>query len=513
MRQAIHIFRKDVGHCWPYIAAMLSLTALHAWQASVDLPMPGSYSLLSNDSALSLLLMIVWWLAIGAAVHGESLVGERQFWTTRPYSWKSLLAAKLLFATVFMAVPSLISDCIVLLASGFNPLGLIPGLLLRQVWLAAFLVLPFVVAMLTRAAHGFALAGLISWIVFYDALSWLRPHASHLLPGMVHTSPAWIDAAAPWLAPALGVPLIVWQFARRRTALVLVLAIAGLALAPVCSALWVRIAWPDPPREDPRYRNVKVRFTTDPEPLQPENTKWRTNGLRGRIPVTFSGWPLDLIERHLAAVDTVRHVEGAAVSGYVGPDKFKIATTGDIHDWVWISVDDAVLSAGSVGTADRVADVWVSLELTLYERERRADILPGRAWTHIPGFGNVKFVEGPRGGYPVCRTAFQAADSEWTYSLRDANAWFADHAGWSILLFDPSPSPVWFSASPVFSYAGQPVLLAVTVTGGQPLSRFAAPRHDPAQPLAFTARHRVARLRRDMVVPKVRLTAYRAMAW
>ena len=30
MRQAMHIFRKDVRHCWPYIGAVMALTAVHA---------------------------------------------------------------------------------------------------------------------------------------------------------------------------------------------------------------------------------------------------------------------------------------------------------------------------------------------------------------------------------------------------------------------------------------------------------------------------------------------------
>ena len=490
MRQAIHIFRKDARHCWPYIVAVLALTALNAWQASVELPMPGSYSLFSNDSALSLLLMIVWWLAIGSVVHGESLVGERQFWTTRPYSWKSLLAAKLLFAAVFVALPLLISDCIVLLASGFNPLGLIPGLLMRQAWLAAFIVLPFVVAMLTRAAHGFALAGLISWLVFYGALSWLRPHASYLLPGMVHASPAGIDAAAPWLAPALGVPLIVWQFARRRTVMAMLLVMVCFGLMPTGIGLWVRMAWPDPPREDPRYRNVTVRLGADSERATPLGAEILERYLTGR-PVEFTGWPRDLMTHPLVTVDPVWPVRKDTASISFGPDDSRITTLSDGRDWLWFSTYDMAVKAEAWGKPDRV-DVAVTIELDLYERESRAEIRPARGWTRVPRYGNVKLIEAPFGGYLVSRTAIQPADSGWTYSLRDANAEFASGAMWSILLFDPSPSPVWFSASPVYSYAGQAWLPPVTVTGVQPLSR-------------FTARHQVAKLGRTLIVPKVRL--------
>ena len=110
MRQAIHIFRKDARYCWPYIAAVVALTAVHAWQASVDTPWPEDYRLYTSDSLIALLMVLAWWLVIGAAVHGECLTGDRQFWTTQPYSWRSLLAAKLLFFAVFLALPVFISD-------------------------------------------------------------------------------------------------------------------------------------------------------------------------------------------------------------------------------------------------------------------------------------------------------------------------------------------------------------------------------------------------------------------
>jgi len=503
MRQAIHIFRKDVRHCWPYLAAVLSLTALNAWQASIDLPVPQTYRLFTNDSLLSLLMMLAWWLTIGAAVHGESLVGERQFWTTRPYSWKSLLAAKLLFLAAFMALPLLISDFYVLLASGFNPLDLIPGLLWRQAWLLAFLILPFVVAMLTRATHDFALAGLLSWLVFYVALSGLRPHFSNVLPGLVHAEPAWIDAAAPWLAPALGVPLIVWQFARRRTVMVMLLAIACFGLVPPGIGLWLRMDWPDAPHEDPRFRNVTARLSADAERATPARAESLEKYLTGR-PLEFSGWPRELMTHPRVTVDPVWPVMKNVASFAYGPDNSRITTAGDGRDWIWFSTYDMAIKAEAWGKPDRV-DVAVTIALDLYERESRAEIRPAGGWTRVPRYGNVKLIEAPFGGYFVSRTAIRPADSGWTYSLRDANGVIAGKATWSILLFDPSPSPVWFSASPVFSYAGQPILLPATMTGVQPAWGLAALHHDPSQRLVLTARHRVAELSRTLIVPKVRL--------
>jgi hypothetical protein len=39
---------------------------------------------------LSVLLAISWVMLVMRAVHAEGLVGDRQFWLTRPYEWKSV---------------------------------------------------------------------------------------------------------------------------------------------------------------------------------------------------------------------------------------------------------------------------------------------------------------------------------------------------------------------------------------------------------------------------------------
>jgi len=360
--------------------------------------------------------------------------------------------------------------------------------------------------MLTRATHDFALAGLLSWFVFYVALSGLRPHSSNLLPGFVHPEPAWIDAAALWMAPALALPLIVWQFARRRTVLVLVLAIVCLGIAPALAGFLVRVHWPGPPHEDPRYAKVGVRFDADPAEAKPAGTDFQSKYLFG-IPVKFSGWPRELMTRRLLTVDPIWPGRGVMASSYSRPDSSRISTASDGRDWLWLGTYDMALKAEAWGHPARV-DVMVNMELDLFERELKAPIRPGRAWTHVPGFGNVKFVEVLGGGYPLCRAAIHPADSGWTYGLRDTNTEFAEDDSWPILLYDPSPSPIWFSASPVFSYAGLVVLASPSAIGVKPAWGFAALHHDPSQPLVFTARHLVARIGRTLIVPKVQLPSF-----
>jgi hypothetical protein len=116
MRQTLHIFRKDVRMLWPFIAASLALTALR--YAALLRP-PTTFSIELNPWAV-LGICARWTLAI-AAVHQESPTGDRQFWLTRPYSWRSVVAAKLLLLFTFINLPDLLADLAVLRAHNLSP--------------------------------------------------------------------------------------------------------------------------------------------------------------------------------------------------------------------------------------------------------------------------------------------------------------------------------------------------------------------------------------------------------
>ena len=492
MRQAIHIFRKDARHCWPFVAAVMALTAVHAWQASVDTPLPENYRLYTSDSLIALLMVLAWWLVIGAAVHGESLTGDRQFWTTRPYSWRSLLAAKLLFFAVFLALPLFISDCVILAASGFNPLELISGLLRRQCWFLGFLVLPFLVAALTRATRELVLALLVSCVAFYVAMSVLTTPLVNPT-GMVRPAPEWIGAAATWLAPVLGLPLVVWQYARRRTIQVLVLAVVCFGLVPVGAGWWLRMHWR--PYPDPKYKNVAVRLAADPGPADPVIVEGRARGLIG-IPVTFNGWPRDMMIPRPMGMGV--WPEPKEFAPYVSSG-VSLTASSDGREWVWVPIRDLRYWPK--------VDMAVTFEFALYDRQRRAKMPAGSGWTRVPGFGNVRLLEGVWGGYPVWRTAVQPAQSGWTYGLRDAERQLASDAMWSLVLDDQPASPAWFQASPVYTYAGK--FMSYVASGAAARTNWGiAVARQPSQALVFTARRQVATLYLKLVIPQVRLAGY-----
>ena len=146
MNQILNIFRKDTRRFWPEI--VLSVIVVFAfvlvypneWRIFHDRNVQERMSIML--AALGLLMVTGWWLLIARAVHAESLVGDQQFWITRPYEWKKLLAAKVLFLAAWIGVPILLAESLLLVEAGFHPLAYMPGLLFNLLLFSTSFLLP-----------------------------------------------------------------------------------------------------------------------------------------------------------------------------------------------------------------------------------------------------------------------------------------------------------------------------------------------------------------------------------
>src|SRR5207249_4073654 len=128
--QTLNIFWKDVRqHRWEIVLSVAIIVA-YAWREVRQSRLQG---VMVYDSSffllqwLGLLVVVGWAFLIVRSVQAECLVGDRQFWVTRPYEWKKLLAAKLLFVLAFVNVPLLILQIFLLLKAGFLPTSYVPG--------------------------------------------------------------------------------------------------------------------------------------------------------------------------------------------------------------------------------------------------------------------------------------------------------------------------------------------------------------------------------------------------
>lgn len=155
MRQALHIFKKDVRHLWFEITMVICVVAAFTFTGSRRALwlMDPATNRIAAWTLVMILLPLTWWTLIARVIHDEALPGDSQYWTTRPYSWKSLLAAKTLFILAFINLPMLVADGMIVRAYGL-PLGKeLAGLLWSQILLAVVFVLP--IATLSGLTTGF----------------------------------------------------------------------------------------------------------------------------------------------------------------------------------------------------------------------------------------------------------------------------------------------------------------------------------------------------------------------
>jgi hypothetical protein len=124
-RQALHIFRKDMRYLRVPVALYLALAALFAWTGAGS-PLESLAEALLALAAINL---------IARLIHAETIPGDRQFWITRPYNWRSLLVAKLLFIAVFICAPVAVARLATLALLGYPLAAAIWPLLWSQLLL------------------------------------------------------------------------------------------------------------------------------------------------------------------------------------------------------------------------------------------------------------------------------------------------------------------------------------------------------------------------------------------
>ena len=211
MTQTFRIFRKDVRHLAPFLLALL---ALHAVFAVGTIRSVGHTA---TDDRLEAvvnitegILFLAWIFILALAIQQDPPVGENSFWLTRPYSWLSILAAKVLFAAVFLNLTLLVSDILILHTIGL-PIDLW-HLLLRQLPLLVLVIVPaFALSCISRTIAQFSLFLVLAILVMIaESIAVSRPFHSSIYsfikpPDMVVLS----------LLPLCALPAIVIQFGKR----------------------------------------------------------------------------------------------------------------------------------------------------------------------------------------------------------------------------------------------------------------------------------------------------------
>lgn len=225
MAQILHIFRKDVRHHWIEIVLCQLALALYCWNEVRGWSDRASYATSALTQAVVLLLPLTWFFFVFRVVQSESLVGDRQFWVTRPYEWKKLLAEKVLLVLAFITFPMLIAGFVLLVEAGFPPTPYIVGVLWMQVLMLQFPLIPLLaLASVTRnlvqsfgvlLAIWLVLAGnIVVRFAMIGALSGLTGFSLGLPFGAFRRSSGFEDLALVLIC----VSATTLQYAKRRTA-------------------------------------------------------------------------------------------------------------------------------------------------------------------------------------------------------------------------------------------------------------------------------------------------------
>lgn len=481
MKQTLHIFKKDVRHLWPQIAVALVLAVSHAILDVLSKPTwnPSTERINQLAGFSSLLLVLAWWNLIAAAIHEEVLPGDRQFWVTRPYSWKSLLGAKILFILAFVNLPLLVSDCFILGTQGFPIIQNLPDLLLRQPRVSAWLILPaLVLATVTSGLGQFVLAilavcaGIVSEAMLVQAL---------FVPQGASVGVDFVNVGNGTLLLVIFVVAVFWQFAKRQTASVrAVLAVFLFVISPAISA----IPWPRHQPETGRLPEIHLSFDFSP---RSDSEPRSYSGDCLMLPVKVSGLR--------SGTSLIGHGEAKIFSAARVNAQLE-QTNGRYF------LDIRPLDAAMTDSLrSRPANLRVSLHVTEVTNEIVARVPAQQPSISLPQVGICeKFLEGPNPGL-ICRSGVRASPSTLVTleypGFRSGPASMGTLSDRGQIVNGLSPVYKWMTTLGDFS--GPPDV--------HPQSILSAWNHPGAQ-WVFTVQHPIGEATRDLEQSNVDLSPY-----
>jgi hypothetical protein len=403
MSQILHIFKKDTRHLWPEIVISLALTvafvrvSIAVWATSNRFDNP---LLPIIAGLLTTLVPVSWWVLSARLIHDESLVGDSQFWVTRPYQWQNLLAAKVLFLIAFLYMPTFFAQVVLLRAAGFHPFAYLPGIFYNLLLLTIVLILP--IAALATVTPNFArfTLTLLGAFAYLGLLIWAWSSIPSLkgsdFPNPYESQLTFALAACTFLL------VIALQYATRRTWRSRWLLLALPLVAIVCS-----LAWPIqtlahrlyPPL--PAGEQSPVQLALDPDPTRQElhpSMPW-TKQTYFVLPLTATGVPSGTLIRSQAM-----QVSLEAPNGLHWSSHWQGATQGYLPNSVRSLIDIPIDPKFLNRIQATPVTATVSFALVQLRAETTVTTQAGEQDFSIPG-GGICSESNLLGTFPECRFA------------------------------------------------------------------------------------------------------------
>lgn len=214
MIQSLHILRKDIRHLWVdltiYAALLIAFSVVtpNIWDGANGFNPP----LVFFAGLLKILIPVLWLVVIARLIHDESLVGDQQFWITRPYTWGSLLGAKLLFIVLCVVLPFVLMQWSLLLQAGLNPLHAMDGQLTTLLYFALWVWLPFIAVAAVTSTVQRMFMSMLAAVIFWGAV--LTMLGSSTGPRM---TPPYTGETFEILSGGLLIGILLYQYASRDT--------------------------------------------------------------------------------------------------------------------------------------------------------------------------------------------------------------------------------------------------------------------------------------------------------
>jgi hypothetical protein len=503
MGQILHVFRKDVRHHWREVVLSIAILGVFAWtEPSQWVPQRSREFILRMllHEWLTPMVAIGWLFLIVRVVHGENLVGDRQFWVTRPYEWKKLLAAKALFIAAFINVPLVVFQVVLLWKGGFAPARYVTGLLWMQLLWFVFLILPMTT--LSTATSGLeqtvlALLGILLSLMGLAALSSVIPDIGIQIARRI---PEWFQ---PTILLGAFVTVILWQYARRRTLQARLLLAGTAAVLLLTAAVTPRETFDAHAYRSPSaQQQPPVQLSLDPaKPTANAGAQPEKNKVYFQIPLLVSGIARDSVVINDGLVVEIGGPGGLLWnSGWFRSSLFLLPA--QTHTEISFGVDKAFFEQVKSSTVQ----VSVSFALTAFQAKETHRVVvtanefgtPGNAWCSI-------YPEDPT---LHCRSALKTPfvlvttlAEETTCALQENEKNAPPGTIFSALNWSRNTAPAEFGISPVktfslyFSY------------GAHPRDEVRV-RLCPGTPVIFGLPEEVERTRTELVIRGLRLADY-----
>ncbi len=485
MRQAFHIFRKDVRYLRVEISIALAAAAGFYLARTVAVA----------SALLDYLLPAAWCVLIARLIYGEPPAGDQPFWVTRPYSSKSLLAAKALFMAVFVNVPKLIGDVFTLRSYGFRIWPELGGLLWAQLLLLGLIVLPVVA--LCAVTTGFVQSLVVIFVVGLAVAGW-----NFVMPlfgaGDSWLALEWTRSYCIGLVVAVAAVVIIGrQYARRGTAMSRFIA-GGAVLSGLL--ILVFLPWQAAFAFQSRLTSQSIDVSAVRAGFDPD-MGWRVRVFVQRdgtadvqVPLRITGKPTPL-ERAEGITATIESPNGHVWRTDRQPRSLVRSTRAS-------TAFAAVLGSSFYkNVKNDPVRIRGSLYLTLYGNPRQA-VLPIRdeaVWVATPGVGLCSAVRTGRRVFLHCLSAFRSRPDFVTFQVE----------GMPFVLGAP-PAVFYTLSRPQFgSYSPFPAdahLYPVTHSVG--VAELDDRQIDRARDIRAIALEPVAHIRRDFQITGLRLADY-----